>query len=128
MSQTFERQWTCHICGSAGLLAEAHAHCPNCSFPRSRVPHFPEWDDLVTVDAHRFSGLHTTCCGTGWSAVARYCGACGESLGENEQAGRPIQAAEEAPEVDYGLDLTGLSELLESLGAPRDTREMMRSA
>lgn len=30
----YEPLWKCRICGSDGLLASTHAHCPNCSHER----------------------------------------------------------------------------------------------
>ena len=37
----------------------------------------PDWDHLVAVEDHRFTGFYQVCCGRRWSKLARHCGRCG---------------------------------------------------
>ena len=73
--------WTCRICTSSPLPG-GYACCPNCSHER-------DWDEDAASDGttplDRFEGTALSCCGKGWSELARFCGICGE---------RPRTAAE----------------------------------
>lgn len=74
----FEPYWNCRLCGSRDLLATTQCHCPNCGHERDvEAITFPDWDDLVSVDDHRFAGEEWRCCDTLWSDLARHCGCCG---------------------------------------------------
>lgn len=81
-TQTFEPVWTCTGCGAAPLLGNSQAHCPACGTARVAHTTFPDWDDLVTTETHRFTGVQRTClrCGSGWSDESRNCGHCGTRL------------------------------------------------
>jgi hypothetical protein len=79
----FEPLWDCLFCGSEGLLAESHRHCPACGFARDDAPtRLPDWDDLVTYDSHPFTGTELTCrsCGVTHAGAAVYCVHCGSRL------------------------------------------------
>ncbi|HHO54689.1 MAG TPA: PilZ domain-containing protein [Deltaproteobacteria bacterium] len=79
----YEAQWTCSSCGADPLLADSHLHCPSCGRPRGSTPtRLPDWDELLTEGAHRFTGSARTClrCGAAWAGLARNCGHCGTRL------------------------------------------------
>ena len=79
----YEAHWRCGDCGSEPLLADTHAFCPACGAPRDNTPsQFPEWDGVIHVDAHPFTGMGRGClrCGCTWHETARNCGHCGTRL------------------------------------------------
>ena len=80
--QTYEPVWTCASCHAAPLLGETHAHCPACGAERATHTTFPDWDDLVTLEDHVYTGVERVClrCGSGWGEQARNCGHCGTRL------------------------------------------------
>jgi hypothetical protein len=77
----FEALWDC-VCGEKELLGDSHTHCCSCGVERSAPTRLPDWEDLVPVERHRFTGAALTCfrCGSAWSGLARNCGHCGKRL------------------------------------------------
>jgi hypothetical protein len=87
LANDFEPMWNCRVCTSGALLAHSHIHCPNCGHARDiERSWLPDWDNLVRASEHRFSGAVSRCCGQGWSAGARWCGACGGHLASGDRA------------------------------------------
>ncbi len=99
MEFRYQALWTCRKCGAAGLLDQSHRYCPACGTARHHEPAwFPDWNDLLPVESHRFHGVHTPCCAQVWSSRARYCGHCGSALdhsANNEEASFPLESLHE---------------------------------
>lgn len=78
--QFFEMLWNCEPCGTHGLLAKSHRHCPMCGAaqdPKQR--YFPEPGQEVEAKGHRFVGVDWNCtyCASPNSAAAAFCINCG---------------------------------------------------
>ncbi|MCB9694244.1 MAG: hypothetical protein H6736_20740 [Alphaproteobacteria bacterium] len=101
MPSNYQAQWTCRRCGAAGLLDESHRYCPSCGTRRHGEPSFfPDWDDLVSVAAHRFHGVAQPCCAQLWSEHAHHCGSCGRSLPATEGMEETFELTDLADHAD----------------------------
>lgn len=107
MVHAFEPVWRCRICCSSGLLSESHTHCANCGHKRDyEAVEFPDWDDLVTAEDHRFTGQEPGCCGRSWSDLARFCGQCGSTLSQANE-GEASPSIECLPDCDSERSVAG---------------------
>lgn len=104
-----EALWDCQVCGAEALLADSHAHCPNCGASRHGHEREPTWRDQATFDDHRYGGMEVACdaCGVAHGPRASYCGNCGSPLGEDVSDAATYRSAGFAPDRTSGPQQTG---------------------
>lgn len=81
--KTYEMLWDCRFCGTSGLLALTHRHCPNCGAAQDAAErYFPPDDEKVAVEDHVYAGADRNCpaCDSPNSAAATFCGNCGSPM------------------------------------------------
>ncbi|MBX2799243.1 MAG: zinc ribbon domain-containing protein [Myxococcales bacterium] len=85
-----ESLWDCDECGTEGLLAQTHVHCPQCGAPARGPDRHPSWRELATPDVHPMCGTDVDCpsCGVVHGELARFCGHCGDVLPSEPRAAK----------------------------------------
>ncbi len=85
--KTYEMLWDCEYCSTKKLLGKSHRHCPECGAAQNADKrYFPEEDEKVAVEDHRFVGAdrHCPACHAPNSAIAKHCTECGSPMEEGE--------------------------------------------
>ncbi len=97
--KTYQMLWDCAYCGTQGLLALDHKHCPACGGAQDpKWRYFPSDDQKVAVEDHVFTGKDRLCpaCETPNGGEAKFCSNCGSDLdGAKEVSTRAEQSAAE---------------------------------
>jgi predicted nucleic acid-binding Zn ribbon protein len=106
--KTYQMLWDCAYCGTTGLLALDHKHCPACGGAQDpKWRYFPSAEQKVAVEDHVFTGKDLICpaCETPNAGGAKFCSNCGSDLDSaKEVQTRAEQSAAEGTSAFAGDD------------------------